>query len=702
MADSDVMTSHPAHLRPCPPSALTAARRLCGSGTDLLVALFVAALLPGCGDSPSNTVGDPCSAGARVCDGQTVLLCSAAISTFVVERECPTGTICSAGECRPSFTGSDELPDTGDASPDLPDAGPGGKPVEDAGATQPHDGGETDGAGMIDGLAPADTDANQDAATMVDTPTPIDAPHVMDTAPLDDATEPDASDAPEVADTQPPDVDQPIDVPVTPDAQPPDPCGNGKLDPGELCDPAIAAGTGACPTSCYDPPGCAILLLQGDAATCNAVCEKVLVSEPIPGDDCCPDGMTAAMDPDCAGECGNGKKDGDEECDGADLGNGTCGTFSPAKPSCLANCTLSTLPCPGTHVLLYEKVKNLKILGDLFRVRWHPSGAFALILAGGGDVIRYDADTDELVVLGNLYGPQDLDVHPSGDYFVIVGADKSKVGHRWRATVAEDLTVTLSDDGVLSNGTPVAVVWSGWNDHWIAGARSEYPYTNWLTLWVDGGPPKLKAWSSGAGLIDLMVGHPSVYFGEPTVITSEGVNGKDSKAYILTEDALLSSGMPASFGNAGAAAWRPGGGYGLVAGWSAGKLYVHTGSAWTMMALPNGIPNGAGPNGIAWKEDGSRALIVGNAIGTSLRAIVVDHRPAGNPAFDSSAFIEQSISGWSNPPYSMTSDADLLAVDWRPGECDEGLIVGSDPATTWNPTFGTIIRFRDQDDPDCE
>ena len=44
---------------------------------------------------------------------------------------------------------------------------------------------------------------------------------------------------------------------------------------------------------------------------------------------------------------------------------------------------------------------------------------------------------------------------------------------------------------------------------------------------------------------------------------------------------------------------------------------------------------------------------------------------------------------------------ELFDVAWRPGACDEGLIVGSDNGTSWSPTFGTIIRFYDADDPAC-
>lgn len=674
-------------------------------GLLALLATQVAA----CADDPIRAASEPCSPGTRVCDGQTVLLCSAAVETFVVERECPTGTTCAAGECRPSFTGGEQptdtvtSPDAGagvpDAGGDLPDThdaagldgGPGdGTPqdgVTDTTDTPDLTDAEQQDAGPEDVGEPLDTPATPDVPAPQDVPQPIDTPSPEDTPSLD------------VHDT--PDIQEPVDVPVQPDIQPPKPCGNGKLDPGETCDPGILAGEGSCPQTCYDPPGCAILLLQGDPSTCDAVCVKILVSEPIPGDDCCPPGATGATDPDCASECGNGKKEGAEECDSADLGGATCG-FSGVLPSCLKNCTLSTLPCPGKHLLLYERVKNLQVKGDLHTVRWHPSGEFALILSGGGDVIRYDAATHELLIVANIYGAADLDVHPTGEYFLIVGSDKSKVAHVWRATVAPDLSVTLTDAGTLSNGNPAAIIWSDWQETWIIGTRNDSPSNpiNWLYLWKDGETPKLKGYNA-PGIVDLMVGPSAAYFDELTVFTSDGVNGTKSTAYILSTDEFVPSGWPNGFGNPGTAAWRPGGTYGMFTAWTAGKLYVYNGSSWSNVPLPN-TPSGAGPNGIGWKPDGSRALIVGNAIGTPIHAAIVDHRPAGKVAFDATAFVDQSIYGWDTPPYSLNSSADPLDVDWRPVDCDEGLIVGSDPGTSWDPSYGIIIRFWDQDDPDCQ
>ena len=40
-------------------------------------------------------------------------------------------------------------------------------------------------------------------------------------------------------------------------------------------------------------------------------------------------------------------------------------------------------------------------------------------------------------------------------------------------------------------------------------------------------------------------------------------------------------------------------------------------------------------------------------------------------------------------------------VAWRPGTCDEGLIVGMDNGSSQSPTFGLAIRFYDSAQAAC-
>lgn len=139
-------------------------------------------------------------------------------------------------------------------------------------------------------------------------------------------------------------------------------CGNGRLDPGEQCDPGIGSGAGACPSTCPAPVGCMATNLVGSG--CEARCEAVVISTPADGDGCCPAGADAMTDDDCDASCGDHTCDGHESCTscatdcGACCGNGqlesgeACDTgisagagACPSAASCIApdTCTTATL-----------------------------------------------------------------------------------------------------------------------------------------------------------------------------------------------------------------------------------------------------------------------------------------------------------------------------------------------------------------------
>lgn len=69
-------------------------------------------------------------------------------------------------------------------------------------------------------------------------------------------------------------------------------CGNGVLEPGELCD-------GDCPTACGDDNACTRDIYSGSASTCTAMCSFEEISVCQGGDGCCPTGCTEANDSDC-------------------------------------------------------------------------------------------------------------------------------------------------------------------------------------------------------------------------------------------------------------------------------------------------------------------------------------------------------------------------------------------------------------------
>jgi MYXO-CTERM domain-containing protein len=93
-------------------------------------------------------------------------------------------------------------------------------------------------------------------------------------------------------------------------------CGDGKLDPGEVCDIAIAPGSpGACATAadCDDKNPCTddSLVAKG----CSTTCYHSVITTPQNGDGCCPPGANSATDSDCPASCGNGVVDPGEKCD---------------------------------------------------------------------------------------------------------------------------------------------------------------------------------------------------------------------------------------------------------------------------------------------------------------------------------------------------------------------------------------------------
>lgn len=88
-------------------------------------------------------------------------------------------------------------------------------------------------------------------------------------------------------------------------------CGNGKLEPGETCDPS-----GTCPTSCDDDDACTTDTTTGAPSTCDVACTHTAITAcSMTSDGCCPAGCDGTSDADCSGTCGNGIKEGNETCD---------------------------------------------------------------------------------------------------------------------------------------------------------------------------------------------------------------------------------------------------------------------------------------------------------------------------------------------------------------------------------------------------
>lgn len=124
-------------------------------------------------------------------------------------------------------------------------------------------------------------------------------------------------------------------------------CGDGSLDPGELCD-------GNCPASCNDGNACTRDMLRGAASTCNAQCTYENINVCQGGDGCCPAGCSNANDSDCSctpatcqqlgiqcGPASNG-------CGGT-LQCGTCSSGTCDQGICDGGTATSTVGAPCTR-----------------------------------------------------------------------------------------------------------------------------------------------------------------------------------------------------------------------------------------------------------------------------------------------------------------------------------------------------------------
>ena len=86
--------------------------------------------------------------------------------------------------------------------------------------------------------------------------------------------------------------------------------------------------------------------------------------------------------------CGNGKRENDEQCDGADLNGQTCATFNPNRPAgqlkCSGHCLLNDwdcMPssCGNDHIDdLYEECDGSDLMGMTCEMGTHEDGCAAI------------------------------------------------------------------------------------------------------------------------------------------------------------------------------------------------------------------------------------------------------------------------------------------------------------------------------------
>jgi cysteine-rich repeat protein len=126
-------------------------------------------------------------------------------------------------------------------------------------------------------------------------------------------------------------------------------CGNGVLDPGEICDDGNTVGGDACSADCRQDltlcgngdldageacdgvnlggAACTSLGFTGGSLSCGLACQLDLSG--------------------CTGGCGNGQIEAGEACDGANLGGATCATLGLGVGTlhCSGACQLDTAGC---------------------------------------------------------------------------------------------------------------------------------------------------------------------------------------------------------------------------------------------------------------------------------------------------------------------------------------------------------------------
>ena len=154
-------------------------------------------------------------------------------------------------------------------------------------------------------------------------------------------------------------------------------CGNGKLDAGERCDTAIAAGKpGSCPTSCTLTDPCQTVTLQGSG--CAAEC-KFTPRACVDADKCCPAGCSQQNDDDCAPTCGDSilQSDRGETCDNGP--NAPASARCPTEADCEDgdSCTVGTLE--GSAATCNAVCKQIPITARHGDDGCCPAGANALV-----------------------------------------------------------------------------------------------------------------------------------------------------------------------------------------------------------------------------------------------------------------------------------------------------------------------------------
>jgi hypothetical protein len=362
-------------------------------------------------------------------------------------------------------------------------------------------------------------------------------------------------------------------------------------------------------------------------------------------------------------------------------------------------------PSPGTYLYRRIPVGGMK---DASRVAFHPDGTYALVLESYDFVLVYDWASETVTRIdlsagaGNLY-LTDVVFDPSGGFALITGYDRVTTTDTGALLAFDDATyrggspatavTRLTDtragerfmaitypppgDGPAGDGRPVVLSASGTTSY-IARLRELELGTRTFAGLVEARP-------TSAGCDDLAFADNE--FGGWGIAVVCGSGGADAAYYTqIAGVGEWRAGPTATLGNTSRASSYPSGAYALAIGWSGRRVHRFEAGAWNTTASVPWFTTMSIWD-VSFSADGRRALIVGGAGATPLRAAVLEYR---HNLYSAAAITDASIAGFDAAPYLGDTSTFLRASAFRPG-CDGGLIVGG--KTTYAGSTGLLIEF---------
>jgi hypothetical protein len=322
-------------------------------------------------------------------------------------------------------------------------------------------------------------------------------------------------------------------------------------------------------------------------------------------------------------------------------------------------------------------------------VDFHPDGSYALVLTAENKVHVVDWATKAITVLdvtppsGDLSW-DDVVFDPTGAFALLVAL---------HASATNDAVVYKFDDAAWRAGAPVTTVLTE-----LTAARRSGTYSGVAWPWSGGSPVLLRHQQAGSFFIvqlhqldpstGVLTDYPSLGTGnacqdlafatsapgQPAIFVA-CANGDSNGRYFSLSSLTWTDVGPITTGSIFSTAAHTGGDYALAIDGFERRVRRFQNGVLTDNAASISFPT-HGILHVAFQPGGARALIVGLASGSPLRASVLEYRhdlftcPVG-----ACAITDVSIPNFASPPYNGGPTDILVESAWRPG-CDGGLMVG--------------------------